>query len=91
MPAVFLIVGMIHAVSARYRQWSAAARGVLEVNRGIRNSGGKAVDARMLHDACVQSLAPADVNVDDLKEAFDRLERYNRAYAKIIRSKTPPA
>jgi len=68
------------SVCDRYRRWSAAARRILEQNRRARNSGGKAVDAGPLHEALLKAMEPADANIDDLKEAFERLEHYNKAY-----------
>jgi hypothetical protein len=73
-------------VCTRYRRWLAASRRVLEQNRRVRNSGGKAADAGPLNDAFLKAIEPANANIDDLKEAFERLEQYNKAYESTKRA-----
>jgi hypothetical protein len=70
-------------VCDRYRRWYAASARVLEQNRLVPEGtmqDARAETASALREACLKAMAPATVNVDDLEEGFDRLDKYNEAW-----------
>jgi len=77
--------GDTRGICDRYRRWFTSSQRVLELNRraGTQTaSTTRLSDARLLYDACVAAMTPANVNVDDLKASDERVEAYNKSWDK---------